>query len=308
MKLEKIFAIKDDTRFRKELQKWREQRIKRRIPFDHLSKGEQRWARIEACCWEINGEGLEGFFDNADGDRAYDMLRDFKAIGAKNAASILQRAIRLFPGGKMPKDTDQRQAVLERMLKNKKAAKSFRDLGDEFHGSDPDGLRELLWRYFREHPGDFQPPDVPAEKPIRVQLGKPKVNARLKDYLANPIWLPAEVVNTRSHRGREVPVIAPKTNVSEDVLRLGKKHLCLPKILLRWASEEGDAYLVADLDRDRSVITELFFWVDESWMDFFDLGGLPSRTITVVAVPSILGKKDVEFVIKKGTMYGVLNK
>jgi hypothetical protein len=66
-------------------------------------------------CWyleaEVNNGGFMQFFDNRGPATAREALRFLEDRGPRPVASILSRAMRAFPGGKLPRTLDKLQAL-----------------------------------------------------------------------------------------------------------------------------------------------------------------------------------------------------
>jgi hypothetical protein len=100
---------------------------------------------------ETNNGGVHQFFFNDSGQFAVPALRYLEQIGAAKTASILRRAIALFPGGKVPKDQEERREVLETMDDQ---GISFAPLTNELFSCGED-VNEFHVAYARAHPDLF---------------------------------------------------------------------------------------------------------------------------------------------------------
>ncbi|MEQ1646511.1 MAG: DMP19 family protein, partial [Pyrinomonadaceae bacterium] len=63
---------------------------------------------------EINNGGFDQYFLNSSGSFAHETVESLKSIGANRTAEILNEAIKQFPGGIVPRLTEERnEMVLE---------------------------------------------------------------------------------------------------------------------------------------------------------------------------------------------------
>ncbi|MGC3960628.1 MAG: DMP19 family protein [Verrucomicrobiota bacterium] len=102
---------------------------------------------------ETNNGGLDQFFFNSAGAFASDALRGLEMIGATATASILRRAMVVFPDSIVPIETVQRRAFLCDALSTEHA-KLLSDLTKEFYKS-PEAVADLFNAYVAQHPEEF---------------------------------------------------------------------------------------------------------------------------------------------------------
>ncbi len=69
---------------------------------------------------EVNNGGFDQYFFNSSGDSAESALAGLKEMGASGAASLLDRAMAVFPGGKPPADRFKRQDAMEQIASQSK--------------------------------------------------------------------------------------------------------------------------------------------------------------------------------------------
>jgi len=60
---------------------------------------------------EITNGGFGQFFDNSTGDTAHEILDSLRRIGASLSVGLLEKAMSLFPGGRVPTDCVERAKV-----------------------------------------------------------------------------------------------------------------------------------------------------------------------------------------------------
>jgi hypothetical protein len=74
--------------------------------------------RLLAAYWveaEVNNGGFDQYFFNSAGDNAEAALAGLKEMGAAGAATLLEQAMAVFPGGKPPADRFKRQEVMQQI-------------------------------------------------------------------------------------------------------------------------------------------------------------------------------------------------
>ena len=83
--------------------------------FQNLSEQEQTFVFIDIFESEINNKGLYGFFYNTSGEFSHEVLQAFITIEANETASILYKALRLFPELPVPKDIILRRQFMGKL-------------------------------------------------------------------------------------------------------------------------------------------------------------------------------------------------
>lgn len=83
--------------------------------FQNLSEPERNFVYIDIFESEINNNGIYGFFYNASGEFAHEILQAFKAINAIETVSIFDKALRQFPELPVPKDITVRRQFMEKL-------------------------------------------------------------------------------------------------------------------------------------------------------------------------------------------------
>ena len=152
MLLDEIYSISDDTAFRRALRAYVEERLER-LGYDHVTEGERRLTRIQGFCWEVNGNGFEGFFENSLGDDAEEIRRDLLLVGARENAAQLKGAMELFPEGIVPKDRAERRQRLTEILKDDASARRFSQL---LLNEPREDLPALIAAYVRRNRDHFE--------------------------------------------------------------------------------------------------------------------------------------------------------
>ena len=85
---------------------------------------------------EVGNGGFHQYFSNGTGSIASDTLIQLKRIGADAIAGILQRALTVFPDSLPARDSDTRNAQLERITDEEVAL--LDQLSDQFYDVDGD--------------------------------------------------------------------------------------------------------------------------------------------------------------------------
>jgi hypothetical protein len=112
--------------------------------FAHLSPAEQVFVLVWGLEADVNNGGFNQYFFNSYSDHAAAVPHALRAIGAIEAAAIVERALAFFPDGP-PADRRRRQQLLESLDPNTEA---FNALDDEFFAY-PDDLTALLAQFVR---------------------------------------------------------------------------------------------------------------------------------------------------------------
>jgi len=129
---------------------------------------------------------------------------------------------------------------------------------------------------------------------MSTKLGKPKHMDKitLKDVLANPIW-----VNTydevKYDEEYERPVLSGTANVTREILRMYSP-------IITCKVEGQEFYAVGTYSEEDGTLIAMALWMKGKWRALEDVRGL-KMPLTFVAIPKILGQKDVRFVLKRST-------
>jgi hypothetical protein len=83
--------------------------------FKDLSIAEQNFIYIDIFESEINHDGFFGFFFNTSGEFSHEVLEAFIAIGAHENATIIYKALRIFPELPVPKDIIYRRQMMGKL-------------------------------------------------------------------------------------------------------------------------------------------------------------------------------------------------
>ena len=78
-----------------------------------LSSEERAIFNIKNVIDAVNGAGLLSFYENYCGDFAQDAVDDLYSAGMDEAASIIENANAIFPGGCPPEDVDSRIEIID---------------------------------------------------------------------------------------------------------------------------------------------------------------------------------------------------
>jgi hypothetical protein len=136
--------------------KGRFDRLRERIGlhgFESLTPSERASFGMTCLFLETNNGGLDQFFFNNAGELASDALRGLEMVGATVTASILRRAMVVFPDSIVPAETVQRRAFLCDAL-SPEHAKLLSDLTREFYKST-EPVADLFNAYVEQHPEEF---------------------------------------------------------------------------------------------------------------------------------------------------------
>jgi len=121
--------------------------------FESLTLSERASFGLTWLYMETNNGGLHQFFFNDAGKLAADALRGLDMVGAPATASILRRAMSVFPDSVVPVEQADRREFLCEVLTSEQE-KLLDDLTTEFYQScEP--VAELLDSYIERHREEF---------------------------------------------------------------------------------------------------------------------------------------------------------
>lgn len=99
---------------------------------------------------DVNNGGFDQYYFNSYGDFAAETAAHLRAIGAHQAAVLVERANNAFGAEGPPQDRARRQEVLEVIAEH--AADAWNDLDNQFF-QYPDDIAVLLQMYVERHRG-----------------------------------------------------------------------------------------------------------------------------------------------------------
>jgi hypothetical protein len=118
-----------------------------------LSVPERNICYIEDLEREVNNGGLDQFFVNSSGDNTQETISALREIGSVRFLGILESATKQFPEARVPKDRDERMAVMEQI--EDKTGPVWDSLDTEFYKYEED-IYGLLTSYINRHIKDFR--------------------------------------------------------------------------------------------------------------------------------------------------------
>lgn len=101
---------------------------------------------------EVNNGGFSQYFYNSSGDFANEVLYSLNAIGAEQTASIYRKALSAL-GGLLPKDRDEREELLDKILIDS-VGELLNECDNDFF-LYPDNLEELNYQYIINNKEQF---------------------------------------------------------------------------------------------------------------------------------------------------------
>jgi hypothetical protein len=122
------------------------------VGFDSLTPAEQVAYCVDALDREVNTGGFAQYFASAAGDQAREAVEALRWIGAERTASLLERAMAVFPTGG-PSTTLEQRVVQVHALSGAARANLGR-LDGELHAAR-ENLAEMMRRYVRVRQRDF---------------------------------------------------------------------------------------------------------------------------------------------------------
>ncbi len=113
--------------------------------FEALDERDRTLFCVWLFCGEVDSGGFEQFFHDDAGQWAEETARALERIGADDAAALLREGMALFPRGRVPRDADDRNEVIEDLAPE--ARRALADLDDRFQelGSDAVVDRLATW-------------------------------------------------------------------------------------------------------------------------------------------------------------------
>jgi hypothetical protein len=121
--------------------------------FESLTPSERASFGLTWLYRETYNGGLDQFFFNDAGRLAANALRGLEMGGAPATASILRRAMSVFPDSVVPSEQSDRREFLCEVI-TPEQEKLLDDLTTEFYQS-PEPVAELLEAYIQKHPEEF---------------------------------------------------------------------------------------------------------------------------------------------------------
>ena len=117
---------------------------------DSLSPIERLLVAIWGLEADVNNGGFNQYYFNSYGDFAAETPAHLRAIGAHQAASLVEQANLAFGSAGPPSDRDERQIVLDRI--EGRAAEAWEALDNQFFAY-PDDIAALLMAYMERNRG-----------------------------------------------------------------------------------------------------------------------------------------------------------
>ncbi len=120
-----------------------------------LTRGQRGVWALEQLQMEMGNGGIEQYFYNAPGDTAPEALDGLRLIDAPKFARPLEQAMQLFPGGKVPRDRDARELLLDEQGLSEVLIESGVDEVWQDAYSVEEELSKLALAYVERHPDEF---------------------------------------------------------------------------------------------------------------------------------------------------------
>lgn len=120
-----------------------------------LTPGQRAAWAVEQLQLEMGNGGIEQYFYNSAGDTAPEALHGLRLIDAPRFARPLEQAMQLFPGGKVPRDRDARELLLDEEGLSEVLIDSGVDEAWEDAYSREEDLSKLVLEYVERHRAEF---------------------------------------------------------------------------------------------------------------------------------------------------------
>jgi hypothetical protein len=125
-----------------------------RVDFSAQSELQKVFSAVYGLEGQVANGGFAGYFASSDGDAASHAPLALRRIGAKAAASLAERALRVVSSDSLPHEQDAREQIIEGLAEDAHA--ELAELDEEFFAY-PDDLTELLFAFVEAHPEAFGP-------------------------------------------------------------------------------------------------------------------------------------------------------
>lgn len=97
---------------------------------------------------EVNNGGFEQYFYNSAGSNTKETLHALEEIKASNTKLLLEKAIKVFPGGKVEKDHEKRQDIIDELPED--CQDKWNELDDDFYQYEDD-IASLVIDYIKKN-------------------------------------------------------------------------------------------------------------------------------------------------------------
>lgn len=120
-----------------------------------LTPGQRAVWAVEQLQLEMGNGGIEQYFYNSPGDTAPEALQGLRLIDAPKFARPLEQAMQLFPEGRVPRDRDARELLLDEEGLSEVLIESGVDEAWEDAYAVEEELSNLALAYVERHPDQF---------------------------------------------------------------------------------------------------------------------------------------------------------
>jgi hypothetical protein len=121
-----------------------------------LTRGQRGFIAIDWLGKEVYNGGIDQFFRNSTGALAHEARNGFQILGAQSYVKLLDSVFALFPGGRVPKNREQRQATVK-AIPNDTRKDTFEQFDQTFYKlmDKDDPIVPYAMRYLEAHPEEF---------------------------------------------------------------------------------------------------------------------------------------------------------
>jgi hypothetical protein len=120
---------------------------------EKLTLAEKNFVYIEDLEREVNNGGFEQYFFNSSGNYTIETINALKIIGSEIFLNLLEKAVKTFPNGIVPKDRNERQKVLLDIRDINEEI--WIDLDRQFYKYEED-IHKLLIDYIKNNINEFR--------------------------------------------------------------------------------------------------------------------------------------------------------
>jgi hypothetical protein len=107
---------------------------------------------VTLCLREVDNGGLDQFFSNSSGMHSEEVRKAFRLLEADEHVAAFEKAMKIFPGGRVPADGGEREALLEEIPKKRRKA-FFKPFEEELFGEYR--IYPFFEKYVDSHPSEF---------------------------------------------------------------------------------------------------------------------------------------------------------
>jgi hypothetical protein len=110
--------------------------------YESLSESERIWYNTRVLIDSVSDGGIISFYYNTGADHLAETLEDLNKLKADKVIKLLLQVNKLFPGGNVPEDIDERNEIID-SWDDEKIDSKLEKLDDKFYGLEEDLEKKL---------------------------------------------------------------------------------------------------------------------------------------------------------------------